>query len=104
VSSGPNASSGGPSPEEPIRQAARRRDAATYLMAIPQHPALGCATRSAPLLTNGPGLALDTGKKCGVAFALQPHPDKRTKNDLDAHWQLEHSCRSARHAATLTQH
>jgi hypothetical protein len=39
-----------------------------------------------------------------MAFALQPHPDKRTKNDLEAHWQLEHGCRSARDDASLIQH
>src|SRR6267378_2175532 len=68
-----------------------------------QLPAFTCATRSAPLLANGPGLALDAGKKRGVAFALQPHPDKRTKDDLEAHRQLEHGRRSARDDASMVQ-
>jgi hypothetical protein len=66
-----------------------------------QLPAFTCATRSAPLLANGPGLALDAGKERGVPVALQPHPDKRTEDDLEAHRQLEHGRRLARDDASL---
>src|SRR5439155_8456342 len=37
------------------------------------------------------------------AFALQPDPDERTKDDLEAHWKLERCCRSARDDASLIQ-
>src|SRR5438309_3126698 len=62
-----------------------------------------CATQPAPLLANGPGLVLDVGEKRWVTFSLQPHPDKRTEDDLEAHRQLEHGRRLARDDASLIQ-
>jgi hypothetical protein len=38
-----------------------------------------------------------------MTFALQPHPDKRTNDDLETHRQLEHCRRSARNDARLIQ-
>jgi hypothetical protein len=70
----------------------------------PQGPAFTGATRPAPLLANGPGLALDVGEKRWVTFSLQPHPDKRTEDDLEAHRQLEHSRCLASDDASLIQH
>ena len=66
---------------------------------------MGCQSAGIdpPLLANRLSLALDVGKERGVTFALQPYPDQRTKDNLEAHGQLEHCRRSARDDASLIQ-